>query len=696
MKYRFQDLVDIQALQELTDDLYRATGIPSAVITMDGEMLTGSGWQRICLEFHRQHPRTLKECIESDTRIREGLEAGEKFVLYECPRGLVDASSPVVIDGVHMANVFSGQLFLSPPDEAKIAFFREQARRFGFDEDDYLRAVREVRIFTPERFRAALRFLSRLAELVAGMGLTRKKELEAVEELLRNERRYRRLLESTNTVPWELDVESGRFTYMGPQIETLLGYPPGSWKDLETWAERVHPEDREATLSFCRERTRRGEDHDIEYRMLTREGAVRWIQDVITVSEDPDGRTRLVGFMRDVTEAREAEQEKRKLREQLFQAQKMESVGRLAAGVAHDFNNYLSSITGYSQLARMFDLPRETLDSYLEMIEAAGDKCALLTQKLLAFSRKQVLEMRVVDMNRLLENLLKLLERVIGEDIVCELHPAPALRLIRADPVQIDQVMMNLAVNARDAMPEGGRLIIETANVDIDEAYAAGRARVRPGPHIVVSVTDTGQGMSPEVQSRIFDPFFSTKERDKGTGLGLSTVQGIVEQHSGWVNVYSEKGRGTTFKLYFPATSQTEAEDDALRAPEELRRGSERILVVDDNPSVRRLILDTLGPLGYELTEAENGREALAACEAAEGGPDLLITDVVMPGMNGRELAEEVRRRHPGCAVLFMSGFTDNVIAHHGILEPDVLLLQKPVTPTMLSLKIRQALDGRG
>ena len=393
----------------------------------------------------------------------------------------------------------------------------------------------------------------------------------------------------------------------------------------------------------------------------------------------------VIEYTQDITD-------RKKLESQLRQSQKMESVGRLAGGVAHDFNNLLTAILGYSELA-LANLPEDHLVwKYVSVMEEAGRKAETLVRQLLSFSRKQVFEMQTMNINEIIENFTKILRVAIGEDLILELNLSPSVNNVRADAGQIEQLLMNLAVNARDAMPCGGRLTVETENVELDEEYTRTHAEVIPGHYVMLAVTDTGAGMSREVQENIFEPFFTTKG-NKGTGLGLATVYGIVKQHNGSIYVYSEEKIGTTFKVYLPATTE------ALQAPDEKEkkkpdmRGTETVLVVDDEPSIRRFVFDTLGPLGYNLIEASCGEEALQRSSMIKGRIDLLLTDVVMPDMNGSELADRIQEKSPATKVLFMSGYTEETIEHHGVAKIKERFMQKPLTPKKLLKKIREILD---
>lgn len=395
-------------------------------------------------------------------------------------------------------------------------------------------------------------------------------------------------------------------------------------------------------------------------------------------------RARLV-MANDVTERKQLEL-------QLQQSQKMEAVGRLAGGIAHDFNNLLTVITGFSQLLlnqfKEGDPRREQADE----IKKAGDRAASLTRQLLAFSRLQVLQPQVLDVNQVVSNMERMLQRLIGEDV--ELATALDQRTgrVKADPGQIEQVIMNLVVNARDATASGGKITIETRNVELDESYARAHYPVNPGPHVMLAVTDNGTGMDAETQKHIFEPFFTTKEKGKGTGLGLATVYGIVKQSGGFVWVYSELGKGTSFKIYFPCLDGSSAARKEARVSEKAARGSETILLVEDEAALRNLISEVLRGKGYRVLEASHGGEALSVCRNHEGPIHLVLTDVVMPRMSGRELAEKIQALRPKTKVLYMSGYTDSAIVNHGVLEQGVAFIQKPFAPEALAVKVRDTL----
>jgi PAS domain S-box-containing protein len=442
-----------------------------------------------------------------------------------------------------------------------------------------------------------------------------------------------------------------------------------------------------------------------KYRQIAEKGTgaveTRWrrkdgeIIDVLLSSTpiDPSDLLKGVTFTAlDITGRKRAIQEKEALLEHLRQSQKMEAIGQLAGGVAHDFNNILTIISGCSQLSLLDLREGDPLRKNLEEIIRATDRAADLTRQLLAFGRKQILEMRVLDLNQILQRLDTMLRRVIGEDIQLETAYTDPLGKVKVDPGQVEQVIMNLSVNARDAMPEGGKLTIETANVKLDEAYAHEHIAVKPGRYVMLAVSDTGKGMTKEVRERVFEPFFTTKEKGKGTGLGLSTVYGIVKQSGGNIWVYSEPGHGTSFKIYLPVVDDP-LEEIREKAIQEIPRGSETILVVEDEEAVLDLAVKILKRQGYKVLEAQDGGKALLLCEEYKDAIQLILTDMVMPGINGSKLMGRLKVIHPEAKALYMSGYADDAIHQHGILEFGLHFLQKPFTVEALARKVREVLD---
>ena len=439
---------------------------------------------------------------------------------------------------------------------------------------------------------------------------------------------------------------------------------------------------------------RDGETRQFVIKVDGPDGSPRWLE--CTCKAVRDGRE-IVGVLfvgRDITREKEDEAALRRSEEQLIQAQKMEAVGQLAGGLAHDFNNLVSVITGYCGFLRRDLAGDDARLSDIKEIQAAAESAASLTRQLLAFSRKQVLQPKIVNLNDSVEQLEHMLRRLIGAQIEIKTKLDPDLQLVKADPNQLDQVVMNLAVNARDAMPGGGELTLETENVLLDAEYARTHPGVRAGPHVLLCIRDNGIGMSAETQARIFEPFFTTKEPGMGTGLGLSTVYGIVRQSGGHIWVYSEEGLGTVFKLYFPVTEEAAAEPAAASIPDEALQGSETVLVVDDSDALRPVVTRILRQYGYAVVEAASGEEAARAAERQAGAIHLLLTDIVMPGMTGPQLARDLSRWHPGLRVLFMSGYAENAIVREGLRHPSAGFIEKPFSPETLAREVRRALDA--
>jgi signal transduction histidine kinase/CheY-like chemotaxis protein len=424
-----------------------------------------------------------------------------------------------------------------------------------------------------------------------------------------------------------------------------------------------------------------------DFRLRHDDGEYRWIQMNASHEFDETGKLmRMLGTNVDVTEIKRLEVE-------FEQAQKLESIGRLAGGVAHDFNNLLSVIGGYTEMAIAMLEEGTPLHKDLMQVKRASDRAAGLTRQLLAFSRRQLLSPEVLNLNTITLEAEKMLRRLIGEDIDLRVEPGENLGQVMADPGQMEQVLLNLAVNARDAMPGGGQLTISTANLDLDAPSDRLHCRVPPGRYVRMSVCDSGCGMTQEVLGKIFEPFFTTKEQGKGTGLGLATVYGIVKQSGGYISANSRPGEGACFEIFLPRIDTSEAAQ-AQEASPEIPRGSECILVVEDEEVLRSLAQRLLEPLGYTVQCACSGAEAIDLIAQGKCRPDLLLTDVIMPGMSGPDLAERITLTHPEIKVVYMSGYTDDQLDHHGVLKEGTLLVQKPFTARQLTTKVREALDG--
>jgi len=522
-------------------------------------------------------------------------------------------------------------------------------------------------------------FKGQSAFQVIAMDITDQKQAE--ESLRRSEQKFRSYVDHAPDGIFVAN-EQGQYIDVNPAACRITGYPKEELVGKGI-IDMIPPEEQAKAIKHFETVVKTGSvagDTPIEF--LRKDGSRGyWTVDGVRLSD-----TRFLGFVKDVTD-------RKKLEQQLRQAQRMEAIGHLAGGIAHDFNNLLTVINGYSELV----LNRLSRNDYgfneLQQIQQAGERAQSLTRQLLAFSRKQILQPQVLNLNQLLAEMEKMLRRLIGEDIGLVSVYSPDLRFIMADPSQLEQVVLNLAVNARDAMPAGGKLTLETKNVYLDETYAQNHADAEVGMHVMLAISDNGQGMDRETLVRIFDPFFTTKEVGKGTGLGLATVYGIVKQSGGSIYVYSEPGQGTTFKIYFRAIESTESSEAAQSTQAEMmQQGTETVLVVEDEEAVRELVSIVLEKYGYTVLQALDSEEALSLLQ--QKPVDLLLTDVVMPGLSGRFLADQALSLQPDIEILYMSGYTDNAIVHHGVLDEGTNFIQKPFSPQALLQTIRQVLDN--
>ena len=519
--------------------------------------------------------------------------------------------------------------------------------------------------------------------------------LDSQEALLESERKIRFALETAGMGGWDLNLED-HTTHRSELHDNIFGYrdllPEWSY---EKFLEHVHPDDRDRVESSFVEAVSGGRNWNTECRIHRPDGDLRWIW--LTgrhFRNERDGAPHMAGFVQDITDRKIAEEEKEKLEKQLLQAQKMESVGILAGGVAHDYNNMLNVILGYSEMAlEEIDRDQPLYDDLTEILNAAK-RSAEITRQLLAFARKQTIDPMVLDLNETISGMLKMLQRLIGENISLSWNPNPKLWYIKMDPSQIDQILANLCVNARDAINDVGKITIETDNTILDEYYCAKHIECIAGEYVMLSVSDTGCGMDKETLERVFEPFYTTKGVGRGTGLGMSTVYGIIKQNNGSINIYSELGTGTTIRIYIPRDYSEEQTVAAEETHTILKGEGEIILIVEDESTVRKMGKIMLERSGYRVLTAASPSETFSVVENHAGEIDLLITDVVMPEMNGRELANQLQSLYPEIRVLFMSGYTANAIAHHGVIDKGVNFIQKPFSHKDLASKVRKILDG--
>jgi two-component system cell cycle sensor histidine kinase/response regulator CckA len=529
----------------------------------------------------------------------------------------------------------------------------------------------------------------------AMLDITARKESE--QALRDSEERLRMALDGGQIGTWDWDLRNDAVRWGGHAARVFNVMPGSAPLRFEAFLGMVHPEDRTGLDEAMRHAIAQGVPLDIEFRALseaalanphTSHHETRWVAAQGQAYTDDRGEpVRMLGVMQDITE-------RKRLESQFLQAQKMEGIGRLAGGVAHDFNNLLTAVLGYIEMAGT-KLERDNpAHEYFGSIRHAAERGASLTRQLLGFARRQITEPRVVDLDALVVQMQDLLRRVIGEDVELRIVTARDLGSVRLDPAQFEQVLMNLVINARDAMPNGGTLTIESRNVDLDESYARQHQGVQPGHYVMLAVSDTGMGMTEDVSRHLFEPFFTTKPPGRGTGLGLATCYGIVKQNGGHIWVYSEYGRGSTFKIFLPRTGEAAVSEAPADPASGTVAGHETVLVVEDEPMVRAISVESLEMLGYRVLQASNGEEALEVARAFAGAIDLVVSDVVMPLMGGPALVQRLRIERPHVKVLFVSGDTDDAIVRQGVLEPGVEFLQKPFALAALARRIREILGA--
>jgi two-component system cell cycle sensor histidine kinase/response regulator CckA len=695
MKYTFRELVDTAVLGTMLERLYAATNIPSAIIDMEGNVLSGAGWQRICTQFHRVHPEAKKLCVASDVHIVEEIRKGQPYAVYECPHGLVDSSCPVVIEGEHVANVFTGQMLHAPPDKASRERFRRQAEHYGFDADDYLRALDEVPVYPIEKHQAILEFLSGFARQVAGMGLANLRALEQAKASEESEERFRLVMDSLESLIYVADMETYEVLFVNRYGRELLGDITGKicWQTIQTG--------QHSPCGFCTNKhllDAKGQAGDVYTweHQYARNGhwysvhdrAIRWV----------DGRMVRLEIATDITERKRAREDADRLEARLRQAQKMEALGTLAGGIAHDFNNILSVIIGSADLATLSLADEHPARENIANILGASCRAKDIVKQILAFSRKDIVEKKPLFLCRLVEESLKTLRATtpssveLKVDIPAGCHVTPSVcRQIQADPTQIHQLILNLCTNSIQAMGERGVLQITVSEVHVGEDESADALHLDRGIYVRLSVADTGCGIDQETQKKIFDPFFTTKEVGAGTGLGLAVVHGIVEHHGGKIIVESEPGRGTTFHVYFPSQKA----EPPGRVPEsrELPRGTEHILFVDDEPLLVETGRELLSALGYRVSAVLGSAAALETFREKFNTIDAVITDQTMPGMTGIDLASELRNIKADVPVILCTGYSNLVTEETARGLGIARLCMKPLSLRDLASILREVLD---
>ncbi|MEI6520119.1 MAG: PocR ligand-binding domain-containing protein [bacterium] len=689
-KYSISDLVDLDQLRHIFEMFSKASGGFTIGFLDHPEMniLIAVEWRDICTKFHRSCPQAADICLKSNQHLLNKLTTPGELIVEACENGLVDCATPIIIKGKHIASLATGQLLLEEPD---IEYFKKQAKIYGFDEKEYLEALKEIPVIPEQKVKDITAFLAGIAMMISEMGYANLEIKAMQEELKKSQRNMKAILDTIPDMTWLKDMES-KYIIVNEPFAKAVGLNPDEMvgkSDYDFWPKELaeHYISDDKTVIETRQKKQ------LEEPLVNVEGQQILIDTIkMPVLNESSEVVGTVGISRDITERKREEKEKAKLENQLQQAQKMESVGRLAGGVAHDFNNMLGVILGYGQMAMEQISSEHPLHANLDIICKAAERSVDLTRQLLAFARRQTVTPKLLDINEVVVGMLKMLQRLIGEDVNLAWLPGANLWSVKVDPSQIDQILANLCVNARDAISGVGRITIETKNKVIDEDYCETHTGLLPGEYVYLAVSDDGCGMDKEMLEHIFEPFFTTKEIGEGTGLGLSTVYGAVKQNNGFINVYSEQKQGTTFMIYLP---RYKGEGNNLSIEENeshIENGKETILLVEDEPFFLKLTLNMLCQLGYHVLSASTPFEAIRLVKEHPGEIDLLITDVVMPEMNGRDLAECMLAIHPNIKRLFMSGYTANVIAHRGILDEGVNFIQKPFSKKELAAKVRESL----
>ncbi|MEQ8191218.1 MAG: PocR ligand-binding domain-containing protein [Candidatus Eremiobacterota bacterium] len=693
------DIIDIHEIQNLMNDFFHLTKIAVGIIDLDGKVLISTGWQDICSKFHRVHKETLKNCIESDTKLSSGVEPGT-FKIYRCKNNIFEIVTPIIVGGKHMGNLFLGQFFFED-EKPDCEIFRARALQYGFDEKEYLAALDRVPLWSHETINLVMSFYMSLLNLISKLSYSNIKLAQTlVERRLAEDARRKseeRLLFAMETIHvgiWDLDLVD-HTAFRSLEHDRIFGYTEllPQWT-YEMFLDHVLPEDRTMVDEKYKGAIETVRDWSFECRIRRTDGELRWIWAAGRHQiDDTSGSRRMAGIVQDITERKKAEEEREKLQNQLLHSQKMESVGRLAGGVAHDFNNILGIIISISELIAMDLAADDPLYDRIQQIINSSDRAAKLVGQLLAFARKQTVSPRTVDINETISSMIKILHRIIGEDIELIWSPGYNPGKVIIDPTQIDQILANLVINSRDAIPGIGSITLATENVVFENPSFSGYEEIPRGEYVMLAVSDTGSGISKEVMKNIFEPFFTTKEVGKGTGLGLATVYGIVRQNNGYINIYSEEGKGTVFRIYLPCIKSENPPPSSDKHAARPDGGTEIILVAEDEEDYLLPFKVILEKLGYTVITAKTPHEAINLAENYAGNIHLLVTDVIMPEMSGKDLMERLHTIRPDMKCLYMSGYTADIIAHHGVLEEGVKFIEKPFSIKTIAKKVREVLD---
>lgn len=726
-KHIFSELVEVEKVRNLTDLFYRATGMPSSVIGLDGEIITGSGWQHICKDFHRVNPHTRDRCIECDTVIANRIESERKYTVYRCSNGLIDAATPIFIEGEHVANLFTGQFLFGPPD---LDFFREQARQFGFDEGEYLDAAARIPVIDEKKLLPYLNYLVALAEMLGDAGIRQNRQRE-VEQALRESREdLKRAQSVAHTGSWRLDVHKDELLW-SEEAYRIFGIPEGTPLSYEIFLDAVHPDDREYVDGKWKAALR-GDSYDIDHRIVAG-STVKWVREQAELEFDGSGellggfgavqditsrkqaedelntyREQLEELVKDRTaelqeknrklkeeiiERKKAEEEKRKAEVKLVQTQKIEALGRLSGGIAHDMNNALYPMIINTEMLLEDTEPGTDLHEMLEQILNASYRQRDLVKQILSFGRQDNPKISRIMIAALLDETLNLLRSTLPSTIEIRLDNDAQADSIMGDPSQIQQVIVNLCKNAADAL-ESQRGTIEVSLSHGNLEPAPSNPEIKAGEYFQLKVRDTGLGMPPDVMDRIFEPFYTTKDVGKGSGMGLSVVHGILEKHGGTITVESEEGKGSVFTVYLPVYDEGTHLQASADESKPAEKGREKILLVDDEDIILSSLQRALQKAGYRVVAVKDSVEAFKLFSKAPDAFDLVITDLTMPKMTGLELGKKLMQMRPAVPVILCTGFSDIVSQEEINTMGFKVLLQKPSGTEELKEAVRVALDG--
>ena len=687
MNHTLRDFLDIPRLRELLDTIDDIHGMPSAIMDLEGNILTATAWQDICVKFHRINPATEKQCIESDTRIQRELNKLTPQTIYRCPMGLVDAASPIIVDGEYFGKVYTGQVFLEPPDEE---YFIKQAQKYGFDENGYLAAMRQVPLFTEEQLRKNLTLIHSLTQLLADQGMQHKKQLEVEKDLQEREDRYRSLFTSAGEGIFLLSTD-GRLVEVNEAFARMHGY---STLDMQQMS--LEDLDTPETSLLAPGRIRRlltGEHLTFEVEHYHKDGRIL-PQEVSAKLISFGGNSYFQCFHRDISERKQVAAERAELEQQLQQTQRLESLGVLAGGIAHDFNNLLTVIIGNCSLAQL--KPTNAVEKILT-IETAAKQAAELCQQMLAYAGKANLSKVPIQLAELVNEMVRMSRSSVAQNVMIISDLAAKIPILTGDASQLRQITMNLMINAAEAIGESqGEVHVSlkktTVLNDQQERDHLG-AIIPPGRYACLEVTDNGCGMDKETRQRIFEPFFTTKFT--GRGLGMAAVLGIIKAHQGALQVTSRQGQGTTFIVFLliPSSETAAGQTSPELCSPESWQGKGTVLLVEDEEIVRCVAEEMLETLGFTVIQATNGQEALDLYQQHTKDIALVVTDIGMPIMDGYELFNKLKGQAPDLPIILSSGFGERVVFSRISAGAVAGFLSKPYSANQLREMLRSAVE---